>query len=146
MTTCHMKISDCLCKRLVLRPAKSSMKVLSVPVRPLSKIGVSSPTVRSNLPCDGCRPLIDRLGRRLITNACQETRLRWTDDDVRRLRLFADANVTADTIAKSLGRTRPSVKLKAHRLNLSLTQKAQPSPRRQREVAGRSAGGLSFDG
>ena len=30
MTACYMKISDCLCKRLVLRPAKSSMKVLSV--------------------------------------------------------------------------------------------------------------------
>ena len=57
----------------------------------------------------------------------KKTRLRWTDEDVRRLRLFADANVSVDTIAKSLGRTRASVKSKAHRLNLSLAQKA---PRR----------------
>jgi len=48
----------------------------------------------------------------------KRTRLRWTDEDVRRLRLFADANVGVDTIAKSLGRTRASVKLKAHWLNL----------------------------
>jgi len=48
---------------------------------------------------------------------------RWTDEDVRRLRLFADANVDTDTIAKSLGRTRASVKLKAHWLYLSLAQK-----------------------
>ena len=63
--------------------------------------------------------------------------LRWTDDDVRRLRLFADANVTVDTIAKSLGRSRASVKLKAHWLSLFLTQKAPPSPPQRREVAGR---------
>ena len=55
----------------------------------------------------------------------KKTRLRWTDEDVRRLRLFADANVGVDTIAKSLGRTRASVKLKAHWLNLSLAQKPQ---------------------
>jgi hypothetical protein len=34
----------------------------------------------------------------------KKTRLRWTEEDVRPLRLFADANVSADTIAKSLGR------------------------------------------
>ena len=55
----------------------------------------------------------------------KKTRLRWTDEDVRRLRLFADADVGVDTIAKSLGRTRASVKLKAHWLNLSLAQKAR---------------------
>ena len=59
----------------------------------------------------------------------KKTRLRWTDEDVRRLRLFADANVGVDTIAKSLGRTRASVKLKAHWLNLSLAQK---EPRRRK--------------
>jgi hypothetical protein len=36
----------------------------------------------------------------------KKTRLRWTDEDVRRLRLLADADVGVDTIAKSLGRTR----------------------------------------
>ena len=55
----------------------------------------------------------------------KKTRLRWTDEDVHRLRLFADANVGVDTIAKSLGRTRASVKLKAHWLNLSLAQKGR---------------------
>lgn len=55
----------------------------------------------------------------------KKTRLRWTYEDVRRLRLFADANVSVDTIAKSLGRTRGSVKLKAHWLNLSLAQKGR---------------------
>jgi len=38
----------------------------------------------------------------------KKTVLRWTDEDVRRLRRFADANVGFDTIAKSLGRTRLS--------------------------------------
>jgi hypothetical protein len=59
----------------------------------------------------------------------KKTRLRWTDEDVRRLRLLADADVGVDTIAKSLGRTRASVKLKAHWFNLSLAQKA---PRRRK--------------
>jgi hypothetical protein len=55
----------------------------------------------------------------------KKTRLRWTDEDVRRLRLFADANISVDTIAKSLGRTRASVKLKAYWLNLSLAEKGR---------------------
>jgi len=42
----------------------------------------------------------------------KNTRLRWTDEDVRRLRLFSDANVDVDTITKSLGRTHASVKNK----------------------------------
>ena len=42
----------------------------------------------------------------------KNTRLRWTDEDVRRLRLFSDVNVDVDTITKSLGRTRASVKNK----------------------------------
>jgi len=50
------------------------------------------------------------------------TRLRWTDEDVRRLRLFADANIGIDTIAKLLGRTRASVKSKAFWLNLTFDQ------------------------
>jgi hypothetical protein len=54
----------------------------------------------------------------------KNTRLRWTDEDVRRLRLFSDANVDVDTIAKSLGRTRASVKSKPFWLNLSFDQKA----------------------
>src|SRR4051812_7338294 len=37
--------------------------------------------------------------------AVRKSRLRWTDEDVRRLRLFADASASVDTIAKSLGRT-----------------------------------------
>jgi hypothetical protein len=65
------------------------------------------------------------LGLGLKENDCQENRLRWTDEDVRRLRRFADANVGVDTIAKSLGRSRASVKLKAHWLNLSLAQKGR---------------------
>ena len=52
----------------------------------------------------------------------KNTRLRWTDEDVRRLRLFSDANVDVDTITKSLGRTRASVKSKAVWLNISLDQ------------------------
>ena len=64
----------------------------------------------------------------------KRTRLLWTDEDVRRLRFFADANVGVDTIAKSLGRTRASVKLKAYWLNLSLAQKA-PLGRRKLKAA-----------
>ena len=66
----------------------------------------------------------------------KNTRLRWTDEDVRR-GLFADANLGIDTIAKSLGRTRSSVKLKAHWLNLSLAQKA---PARRLTAHGRVTG------
>ena len=54
----------------------------------------------------------------------KKTHLRWTDEDVRRLRLLADTDVDIDAIAKSLGRTRASVKNKAFWLNLSLDQKA----------------------
>lgn len=53
----------------------------------------------------------------------KKTHLRWTDEDVRRLRRFADADVDIDTIAKSLGRTHASVKNKAFWLNLSLARK-----------------------
>ena len=53
----------------------------------------------------------------------KKTHLRWTDEDVRPLRCFADADVDIDTVAKSLGRTRASVKNKAFWLNLSLARK-----------------------
>ena len=66
----------------------------------------------------------------------KKARLRWTDEDARRLCLFADATASVDTIAKSLGRSRASVKLNADWLNLSLAQKAQPS--------GRAAGGQNL--
>jgi ParB-like chromosome segregation protein Spo0J len=55
-----------------------------------------------------------------------KTHQRWTDEDVHRLRLFADADVDIDTIAKALGRTRASVKNKAFWLNLSLARKTPP--------------------
>ena len=64
------------------------------------------------------------------------TRSRWTDEDVLRLRLFADANVGTDTIAKSLGRSRSSVQSKAHWLNLSLSQKAPPVRRKLKAAFG----------
>jgi hypothetical protein len=50
----------------------------------------------------------------------KKVRQRWTEEDVRRLRFLADGNVSADSIAKSMERSVTSVKLKAHRLNLSL--------------------------
>jgi hypothetical protein len=64
---------------------------------------------------------------------------RWTDEDVRRLRLFADANVDTDTIAKSLGRTRASVQSKAHWLNLSLAQKPQRMAAYAADITARQA-------
>ena len=69
----------------------------------------------------------------------KNTRLRWTDEDVCRLRLFADANANVDTIAKSLGRTRASVKLKAHWLNLSLAQKPQRMAAYAADITARQA-------
>jgi hypothetical protein len=65
------------------------------------------------------------MGAGRLKMTVKKTRLRWSDEDVRRLRLFADANISVDTIAKSLGRTRASVKLKAHWLNLSLAEKGR---------------------
>src|SRR5215210_7756013 len=52
----------------------------------------------------------------------------WTEEDVRRLRLLADAGIGAVNIAKSLGRSRASVTQKAHWLNLPLAQKAKSLP------------------
>jgi hypothetical protein len=63
----------------------------------------------------------------------------WTKDDVRRLRLLADSNISADSIAKFLGRSRASVKAKAHWLNLSLPQKAKISAPSERLRAARAA-------
>jgi hypothetical protein len=65
-------------------------------------------------------------------------RLRWTDEDVRRLRMLAGENISIDSIAKSLGRSRASVKAKGHWLNLTLAQKAKVSPPSGRLVAGRA--------
>jgi ParB-like chromosome segregation protein Spo0J len=65
-----------------------------------------------------------------------KTHLRWTDEDVRRLRLLADADVDIHTIAKSLERTRASVKNKAFWLNLSLAQKAPPGRRKLKAACG----------
>jgi hypothetical protein len=67
----------------------------------------------------------------------------WTADDVRRLRMLADANISADSIAKSLGRTRVSVTMKAHWLDLPLAQKSKlsaPSERLEAVRTGLSAG------
>ncbi len=55
----------------------------------------------------------------------QANRRRWTEDDVRRLKLLADGNVSANSIAKSLERSVASVKLKAHWLGLSLAQRSK---------------------
>jgi hypothetical protein len=53
----------------------------------------------------------------------QRVRLSWTDEDIRHLKLLADQNVSADSIAKSLERSVGSVKLKARWLNLSLARR-----------------------
>ena len=52
-------------------------------------------------------------------------RRRWTEDEVRRLKLLADGNVSAEYIAKSLERSVTSVKSKAHSLGLTLAQRAK---------------------
>ena len=44
----------------------------------------------------------------------------WTEDDIRRLKLLAGEGVSAQSIAKSLKRTIPSVLRKAQRLKLTL--------------------------
>jgi hypothetical protein len=54
-------------------------------------------------------------------------RLPWTEEDVRRLRLLAEAGIGAVNIAKTLGRSRASVTQKAHWLNLPLAQKGRLS-------------------
>ena len=55
----------------------------------------------------------------------QARRRRWTEDEVRRLKLLADGNVSAEYIAKSLERSVTSVKFKAHWLGLTLAQRAK---------------------
>ena len=44
----------------------------------------------------------------------------WTKEDIRRLKLLADENVSADYIARLLNRSIPSVIGKGERLKLSL--------------------------
>jgi hypothetical protein len=50
-------------------------------------------------------------------------RRQWTKEDVHRLKLLADGNVSADYIAQSLDSSVASVKLKAHWLNQSLARR-----------------------
>jgi hypothetical protein len=50
----------------------------------------------------------------------QRVRRVWSEEDVRRLRLLAGGMVRPEFIAKTLGRSVISIKLKAHWLNLSL--------------------------
>ena len=47
----------------------------------------------------------------------------WTKEEIRRLKLLADENVSADSIAKLLKRSITSVQAKAQWLNLSLTRR-----------------------
>jgi len=49
----------------------------------------------------------------------------WTDDEMHRLRVLAKRKVSADSIAKSLGRYVGSVKTKARELNLIISRKAK---------------------
>jgi hypothetical protein len=49
----------------------------------------------------------------------------WTKEEIRRLKLLADENVSADSIAKLLDRSIPSVIGKGERLKLSLTRRAK---------------------
>jgi hypothetical protein len=62
----------------------------------------------------------------------------WTKDDVRRLRLLADANISAVSIARFLGRSQTSVTQKARWLNLPLTIKTK-SPSKRTEAAREAA-------
>jgi hypothetical protein len=49
----------------------------------------------------------------------------WTEAEVHRLRTLAKRKVSADNIAKSLGRYVGSVKIKARELSLILSRKAK---------------------
>jgi len=49
----------------------------------------------------------------------------WTKEEIRRLKLLADENVSADSIAKLLKRSITSVQAKAQWLNLSLTRRVK---------------------
>ena len=49
----------------------------------------------------------------------------WTKEEMRRLKLLADENVSADYIAKLLKRSIASVKAKGQLLNLSLTRRVK---------------------
>jgi hypothetical protein len=50
-------------------------------------------------------------------------RREWTEEEVHRLKLLADENISADYIAKLLNRSITSVKAKAQWLNLSLARR-----------------------
>ena len=47
----------------------------------------------------------------------------WTEDDIRRLKLLAGEGISAQSIAKSLKRTIPSVMRKAETLKLTLARR-----------------------
>ncbi len=47
----------------------------------------------------------------------------WTEDDIRRLKLLAGGGISAQSIAKSLKRTIPSVMRKAETLKLTLARR-----------------------
>ena len=47
----------------------------------------------------------------------------WTEDDIRRLKLLAGEGISAQSIARSLKRSIPSVKQRAAELKLSLTRR-----------------------
>ena len=49
----------------------------------------------------------------------------WTEAEVHRLRMLAKRKVSADNIAKSLGRYVGSVKIKARELGLILSRKVK---------------------
>ena len=48
---------------------------------------------------------------------------KWTEDDVRRLKLLADEKISAESIARSLERSTASVMQKARDLRLSLVRR-----------------------
>jgi len=95
-----------------------------------------------NLACPAPRfpiGLSDGLGGHTMQPSKQITAKKgpWTKDDVRRLRLLADANISAVSIARFLGRSRASVTLKARWLKLPLAQKEQLSTPSERLEAAR---------
>jgi len=75
-----------------------------------------------------CCPLLARAGNPNWHGAAEddgEMTRPWTDDEMHRLRVLAKGKVSAYYIAKSLGRSAGSVKLRARSLGLILYKKAK---------------------
>jgi len=101
-------------------PIPSRSRLGCCAVSPQSAIGLANSGY--------CCPLLARAGNPNWHGAAEddgEMTRPWTDDEMHRLRVLAKGKVSAYYVAKSLGRSAGSVKLRARSLGLILYKKAK---------------------